>query len=362
MPASELIRRSSLVGQATGVLERWLGEGRFTDRLPSQRELCDELLVSRTTLRAALKELARRGLLQMGQGRMTAVLRRPADTASAGALNSVVLLLPEPVWALRPSVVRWISELRAALPGIGLSSVVVEGGHVFRTNPAPHLERLAAAHPRAAWVAFSSTLALQTWLAARGLPVILVGPVFAGIQLPSIEYDHAAIAQHAAARLAAAGHERLAILLQRTGTAADATTCDAFAAARRPGSPPPLVLTHNGAPAEIEAQLARLVGLSRRPTALFVTKSHAVPAALTQLPRLGLRIPEDLSVISREDDPFLRYVAPAVARYNSDSSLIARKLAVALARLAAGQPLRITHQRLMPRFVAGRSIAPPPGR
>jgi hypothetical protein len=31
--------------------------------------------------------------------------------------------------------------------------------------------------------------------------------------------------------------------------------------------------------------------------------------------------------------------------------------AVALARLAGGQPLPVTHDRLMPRYVAGRSIA-----
>jgi DNA-binding LacI/PurR family transcriptional regulator len=359
--SSPLLRRTTLVAQAVALLERWLAEGRWTGSLPSQRELGDELLVSRTTLRAALRQLARRGLLSMGQGRATAIRCRPSATSVAGALHTVVLLLPEPVWALRPSVVRWVSALRAALPAAGLACVAVEGGHIFRTNPAPHLARLAAAHPRAAWIAFGSTLAMQQWFATRGLPVILVGSVFPGIALPSIEYDHAAIAQHAAARLASAGHRRLAILLQRTGSAADATTCDAFAAARPAGAPPPLVLAHGGAPAEIDAQLVRLARLrpAVRPTALFITKSYAASAALTCLPRLGLRIPEDISVICREDDPFVHYLTPAVARYNSDSSLIARKLGVALARLAAGQPLPLTHERLMPRLVPGASIAPP---
>ena len=164
--------------------------------------------------------------------------------------------------------------------------------------------------------------------------MILVGQVFPGINLPSIEYDHAAIAQHAAAALAAAGHERTAILLQHTGSAADASTCDAFAAARKPGTPAPLVLEHDGSLAQIESRLRRLARLEPRPTSLFVTKSLAAPAVLTILPRLGVEIPRNLSVICREDDPFLEYLVPAVARYSSDSSAIARKLAVALARLA----------------------------
>jgi hypothetical protein len=51
-----------------------------------------------------------------------------------------------------------------------------------------------------------------------------------------------------------------------------------------------------------------------------------------------------------------------VARYPSDSSAIARKLAVALARLAAGEVLKFTHDRLMPRFVAGQSLGAVPVR
>jgi LacI family transcriptional regulator len=211
-------------------------------------------------------------------------------------------------------------------------------------------------------VLFGSSLAMQQWFVARRLPAILVGPVFPGIDLPSIEYDHAAIAQHAAASLAAAGHRRTAILLQRTGSAADATTCDAFAAARPADTPPPLVFEHDGSLAQIEARLRRFVRLSLRPTALFVTKSHAISAVLTILPRLGLRIPEDISVISREDDPFLDYLVPSVARYSTDSTAIARRLAVSLAQLAAGRALPVFHYRLMPRFVPGRSLTPPPVR
>ena len=33
-------------------------------------------------------------------------------------------------------------------------------------------------------------------------------------------------------------------------------------------------------------------------------------------------------------------------------------LAVALVRLARGQPLTLRHDRLMPRFIPGRSVAP----
>lgn len=336
MPLPTLPQRTTLVNQTVNILEHGLRKARWPEHLPSQRELCDQLLVSRTTLRAALNDLARRKLVEMRQGRPTIVRSKSPGSAAPRTLATVVLLLPEPVWRLRPSAARWVSELGPLLHQAGLELVLSEGGLHYRAKPDAHLEKLVAVHPHSLWVIFNSTLAMQSWFAARGLPLVLVGPVFAGINLPSIEYDHAAIAQHAAAQFTSAGHRQTAILLQHTGSAADASTCNAFGAALPAGSPSPLVLEHDGSLAQIHARLVRLSRVAPRPTALFITKSLSLPAVLTILPRLGMEIPRDLSVICREDDTFTEYLVPAVARYRSDSSAIARKLAVALTRLAAG--------------------------
>jgi LacI family transcriptional regulator len=354
-----LPQRATLVAQTVRVLEHGLRSGRWHGHLPGQHALCASLMVSRTTLRAALRELARRGLITLAQGRPMAIRRRAATAAEPRRIAEAVLLLPEELWRLRPSVARWVSELRAAVLRTGLDFAVHEGGRHFGARPERALAALQRAHPHAAWVIFAGTLAMQQWFAARDLPAILVGAAFPGIALPSVEYDHAGIAQHAAATLAAAGHRRTAILLQRTGSAGDRATCDGFAAGLRAGSPAPLVLDYDGTLPQLEARLRRLVQTTPRPTALFVTKTHAVLAVFTLLPRLGLMIPRDLSVICREDDPFLGFLAPSVARYSSDASALARKAALALARLAAGQPPRATHERLMPRFVPGGSIARP---
>jgi GntR family transcriptional regulator len=53
-------------------------------RLPPERELCELLDVSRATLRQALAELERRGLISRHQGRGTFVTRPRVDTAISG--------------------------------------------------------------------------------------------------------------------------------------------------------------------------------------------------------------------------------------------------------------------------------------
>ena len=362
MLAPAVPQRSTLVAQTVALLDQGIQEARWIGELPGQHELCQQLLISRTTLRAALRRLDRKGTIELRQGCATSIRPRLPGRQAVRRLTQVVVLLPEPLWRLRPSVGRWVGELRPQLQNADLELVIVEGGRHYRRGPPAHLEKLVRAHPQAAWVLFASTLAMQSWFAGRRLPVILVGRGFPGIALPSIEYDHVAIAQHAATRFGAAGHQRTAILLQETGSAADATTCDAFAAACGSDRPRPVVLRHDGSFAQIESRLRRLAGLTPRPTGLFVTKTHPMLAALTLLPGLGIAVPRDLSLICREDDPFLEFVTPAVARYHSDASSIARKLAIALTRLAGGEQLPVAHDLLMPRFVSGRSVGPPPVR
>ena len=360
MATPHLPQRSLLSAQTAAVIEAGVRAGRWRGELPGQHELCRQLLVSRKTLRTALQALHRRGLLTLRQGHPTRVRARGASNARSPSIDRVVLLLPEPLWRLRPSVGRWVSELRPRLLQAGLELVTIEGGRAYGARPVRVLEHLATTHPRSAWVVFTGTFALQRWLQDHPFPAILVGSVFPGIELPSIEYDHAAIARHAAARLTAAGHVRTAILLRRTGSAADATTCSAFAAGLHRHAQSPVVLEHDGGMTNISRQIRLLATLRPRPTALFVTKTLAVPAAYTLLAAAGLSVPRDISVVCREDDPFLEYLSPSVARYGTDPALIARKLTVMLVRLASTGQLKPTHDLLMPRFLPGASIAPPP--
>jgi GntR family transcriptional regulator len=75
--------RPALYRQVTDTLRARLDAGTYQpgDRLPSESILAAELGVHRLTMRRALEELAREGLVQPRQGAGTFVLRRPATLA-----------------------------------------------------------------------------------------------------------------------------------------------------------------------------------------------------------------------------------------------------------------------------------------
>lgn len=65
--------------QLKDVLASRIAEGEFDEQLPSERQLCDEFDISRTTVREALRELNQQGLIQTVPGRGAFVASPPFD-------------------------------------------------------------------------------------------------------------------------------------------------------------------------------------------------------------------------------------------------------------------------------------------
>ena len=63
------------------------GEWQEGDRLPPERQLCQDFGVSRATLRQALGELEERGLISRHQGRGTFVTQAPLQLPIVGVFS-----------------------------------------------------------------------------------------------------------------------------------------------------------------------------------------------------------------------------------------------------------------------------------
>jgi LacI family transcriptional regulator len=94
------------------------------------------------------------------------------------------------------------------------------------------------------------------------------------------------------------------------------------------------------------------------PTALLVAGAPYLVTVMTLLIRAGVRVPEDISVISRDSEPFLNYIVPSLTRYAISPARYAQRLSRTVVALAQGGSAPIRSQLLMPQFLRGETHGP----
>jgi len=76
-----------------------------------------------------------------------------------------------------------------------------------------------------------------------------------------------------------------------------------------------LICRHDATADGIARVLDRLLARRPAPTALLVANAYHYLAVVSRLAQLGRLAPRDFSIISRDDDLFLTFLAPEPARY-----------------------------------------------
>jgi LacI family transcriptional regulator len=350
-------QRHSLVAQAAQLLRDALAQGQWTGELPGERNLCARLGVSRPTLRAALEQLRREGRLAVTHGRPTRILQ-PRSKSASPRRAVVAMLSPVPLRAMPPLVMYWVDELREQLAAVGCPLVLHVSRTVYAPRPAGALESLVRRAPASAWVLYLSNEAMQKWFYERGLPCLVAGSCVPGVKLPSVDVDYRAACRHATGTLFASGCKRPALVLPAGGYAGDRDSEQGFREAwqsRSAKSAAPLVIRHDGTVKGLCADLDTALNRSPGADGFIVARSGHVLTTLTHLARRGVRVPQEVAVISRDDDAFLDFVVPRVTRYASAPAQFARRVSRAAIQLARQGVSPARAVRLMPRYVAGET-------
>jgi len=81
--------------------------------------------------------------------------------------------------------------------------------------------------------------------------------------------------------------------------------------------------------------------------------------AVTLLAERGLRVGEDVSLVSRDHDSFLAYLRPAPAGYVFSPRVFAKRLYPLVLALARRERVQRLNHRIEPKFTAGPSLAAP---
>ncbi len=348
-------RRQSLVESAVQSLLAHLDSGRWTEHLPGERVLCEELQISRPTLRQALKTLERLGRVQVVQGQQRRITGPPVVGMPASRRNVIGLLSPFMLKALPPFVLFWIDEVRSNLARV---SCRLE----FHANPAfathhteQAIERVVYDSPATLWILLLSTPCAQHWFLRRNLPCLVAGSCVPGVRLTSVDVDYGAACRHAVGVFRRQGHNRLALVVPATGAGGD-TESEAVFLETSSGGPPPLILRHDGTRDGIVRQLQRGLAMASPPTGFLVARSAHALTVITTLLQHGLQMPSQAAVISRDDDAFLDFVTPRVARYTSDPEVFARSVSRIVLQTVRSGPVSLRSVRLMPKFMPGETV------
>jgi len=352
-----LPQKISLAAQAAAVLRENIEAGRWIGWLPGEHELSAQLHVSRKTVRAALEWLRREGVVKCRPGRRREIIKgRLARRKPAG--HRVVVLAPVPLDSLNPLVEFVVDRLREHLMAEGFVLETHVSRRQYRVQGRRGWESLAQTLDPAGWVLLDSTEAMQKWFAARGLPCVVIGSCYNGIQLPSVDRDYRAVCQHAVNQFVAHGHRRLALLNPRPAAAGDILTARAFMEAADRTKTAGLqarVQEHDGSIASICASVTALMAGAQPCRAFLVSRAQHFLTVLGHVLSAGLRVPKDVALISRDDAGFLADVVPTAARYSHNPNLFASRLSRLVMETLAGDA-RVKNFKIMPIFIRGQTL------
>ncbi|MEN9635109.1 MAG: hypothetical protein RL077_3513 [Verrucomicrobiota bacterium] len=367
MPSSHQ-RYQSLPVQVAARLAAGIKKGTWGAWLPGERTLAATLQVGRKTLRKALSHLQRNGAIETQHGRGHRIRSsKGAATAVAGANAdiSVGLLTPDAIENLRPYTALWVDELRALLFENGVRFATFSGHRFFTGRPEKALARLVAQNPQRCWVLAHSNKNIQQWFHDNGIACIIAGSSHPGLPLPNVDLDFFAICRHAAGEMLRLGHRQVALFMRQSDRAGDLESERGFedGVRRSPHrSAEPMIVQHDGTVDGAYRSLSRLFGAAKAPTAVLVAQSTFYLTTIAFLAERGLRVPQDVSLMCRDDETFLAYLKPAPARYACNPKTYAKRLLLQLNLVFDGETGAYATHRIEGKFIAGASLGLLEGR
>jgi DNA-binding LacI/PurR family transcriptional regulator len=351
-------RKILLVDQVADLLQREIAKGAWQGWLPSGRELSEQLNVNRRTLRLAAHALCERGILETVPRQGIRIVATPAPAAHPVEQPVVGLLIAD---SHAPRSFNF-EGVHAALQELFFQNEirfsVHHGRQYFRRDPTEPLEHLVERHPSHCWVLRSANARVQQWFADRRLPVVIWGRCQSKVNLPSVSINLTATTRYAVGALLGLGHRRLALFAEQSPSR---ITRDAFLDSLRSchhADVHGVAVEHEANPRSIKAALERCVRL-HRPTAILVTRTYCYVAVMAHLARMGIRVPQDISVISRDDDPLYEFMLPRPSHFTFTADAFAKQLYTMCEKVIHREMLLHTSVEILPEFVRGESVGPP---
>lgn len=356
-PPLLLPKRLSLVAQTVSALCKGIEDGHWHGHLPGERALCESLQVSRRTLKSALDELQRKGWLKTSERHRRSIIRKRPNSVKAERRKKISILLPGSYLALPARIAFVVDSLRTKLIAAGFIVQFHAAPALFTGTPQKALAQFVSDHPSAVWIILSAHEPMQKWFNRQKLSCIILGSTAPGIELPSVDVDFHANCHHAGALLWRKGYRRIAIVLHKGTYGGDIASEQGLRDALKHIHEARIeVLRHDSTPENLCSLIDSALSSQNPPTAFLVGGAIHTITVVTHLMRRGKRIPKDIAVVSRDDDPALAAVRPSVARYGVEPAKFASKVTSMVRQLAETGTVSISSVRMMPCYLSGETV------
>ena len=353
--------RASLVDQTVDLMRELITYQRWKDILPGEESLRTQFGISRVTLRKALAELEKSGWISFGgRGQRHLIRKAVQDPLPTGVTRGGVLWLSrfpalEHAWNTRIIA----DEIRKALLIRDRKLAIQHESSLWDCNPGTHLARLTAQPETTGWILHRSSLTIQRWFEESRLHCVVLGRCHEGVSLPSVALDYAAIGHHAASEASRLGHRHVAFVASDKGSMSTLNTLSGLDGLRSAyGHEGRVTVIHDdGTASGLRRELASTMRGADPPTLIMVTGAiQALPVAGI-LREMKLRVPDDVSLIVRDHEPYLDRSIPEFSRYNFDWMRFGRAVARLLNEMIETGVRKPRQHFLAPVFIPGKTLA-----
>lgn len=358
--------RDNRVLQTVRALRTSIFEGGFEEGLPGEAALAQSLSVSRVTLRKALTILedeklispTRRGCRRRVLFHSPGVTHAPLDEWSGGdGLRGKTVTTVSPFLRQNlPAVVTLEhARLQALCADAGIHLQFAQADLSRLQNPDHRLSEFVKQNPSDLYVLLLSTQKTQQWFEQQGIPAIVQGTAWPECGLPCVDMDQRAIGLHAAQMLARMGHSNAGLLWPVPSKQGMICFEQGFHQGPRVNL---IKAEQDDSPERVLVALQSLIHRDDPPSVIILPRIPYVTMASTYLLSLGLRIPQDISLLSLVYDRFFEYYYPTIAGYSAGKGAVAKSLFSVIREMLAYPEIRQVNQVLiMPDFMKGNSLA-----
>jgi len=290
-------------------LRELIRSGQLDGQLPSERQLADRFGISYMTTRRAIGELVDEGMLAREQGRGTFVRNRFPRAAAAGSIG---IILPSKVrhGAANPFYAAVIQGVAEEGRRLGYRQTVI-------AEHAADLLHGARGGPVNAIVAVAQSIGDLPEIdeARKSVPVVAVDSSRGTERIPNIVSDNRGGSRQAAEHLLQLGHRRIGYISGNLPGEVSEARRDGFLHALREAGvahDPQLVVEGDY---ELESGFVgagRLLNQARPPSAIACANDTMAFGVYRRAHEMGLRIPQDLSVVGFDDLPAASYLTPGL--------------------------------------------------